>query len=42
MDMARIYYEDPRTNSSPQIPCHADINEMVERAIIRFFHETTE
>jgi len=30
-------YENPRTNTSTQIPRHADINELVSKAIIKFF-----
>lgn len=30
-------YENPRTNTSTQIPHHADINELVAKAIIKFF-----
>jgi predicted RNA binding protein YcfA (HicA-like mRNA interferase family) len=30
-------YENPRTNMSTQVPRHADINELVAKAIIKFF-----
>jgi predicted RNA binding protein YcfA (HicA-like mRNA interferase family) len=30
-------YENPRTNVSTQIPRHADINELVAKAIIKTF-----
>jgi predicted RNA binding protein YcfA (HicA-like mRNA interferase family) len=30
-------YENPRTNTSTQIPRHAEINELVARAMIKFF-----
>jgi predicted RNA binding protein YcfA (HicA-like mRNA interferase family) len=30
-------YENPRTNTSTQIPRHADVNELVAKAIIKFF-----
>jgi predicted RNA binding protein YcfA (HicA-like mRNA interferase family) len=30
-------YENPRTNSSTQIPRHNDVNELVAKAIIKFF-----
>jgi predicted RNA binding protein YcfA (HicA-like mRNA interferase family) len=30
-------YENPRTNTSTQVPRHTDINELVARAIITFF-----
>jgi predicted RNA binding protein YcfA (HicA-like mRNA interferase family) len=30
-------YENPRTNTSTQVPHHADINELVAKAIIKFF-----
>jgi predicted RNA binding protein YcfA (HicA-like mRNA interferase family) len=30
-------YENPRTNTSTQVPRHADINELVAKAIIKFF-----
>jgi hypothetical protein len=30
-------YENPRTNVSAQVPRHADINEAVAKAIIKFF-----
>jgi predicted RNA binding protein YcfA (HicA-like mRNA interferase family) len=32
-------YENQRTNTSTQIPRHADINESVAKAIIKFFPE---
>jgi len=30
-------YENPQTNTSTQVPRHADINELVAKAIIKFF-----
>ena len=30
-------YENPRTNSSTQIPRHTNVNEIVAKAIIKFF-----
>jgi predicted RNA binding protein YcfA (HicA-like mRNA interferase family) len=30
-------YENPQTNRSTQVPRHADINELVAKAIIKFF-----
>jgi predicted RNA binding protein YcfA (HicA-like mRNA interferase family) len=30
-------YENPQTNTSTQVPRHADINEQVAKAIIKFF-----
>jgi predicted RNA binding protein YcfA (HicA-like mRNA interferase family) len=30
-------YENPRTNASTQVPRHADVNEMVAKAIIKTF-----
>ena len=30
-------YENPRANISTQVPRHADINERVAKAIIKFF-----
>ena len=30
-------YENPLTNTSTQVPRHADINELVAKAIIKFF-----
>jgi len=30
-------YENPRTNTSTQVPRHPDINELVVKAIIKFF-----
>ncbi|GHU90869.1 hypothetical protein FACS189476_11270 [Spirochaetia bacterium] len=30
-------YENPRTNVSTQVPRHSDINELVAKAIIKFF-----
>jgi len=30
-------YENPRTNTSTQVPRHTDINELVAKAIIKFF-----
>jgi predicted RNA binding protein YcfA (HicA-like mRNA interferase family) len=30
-------YENPRTNTSTQIPRHTEINELVAKAIIKFF-----
>jgi predicted RNA binding protein YcfA (HicA-like mRNA interferase family) len=30
-------YENQRTNTSTQVPRHTDINELVARAIIKFF-----
>ena len=30
-------YENPRTNTSTQVPRHADVNELVAKAIIKFF-----
>jgi len=30
-------YENPRTNTSTQVPRHSDVNELVARAIIKFF-----
>jgi predicted RNA binding protein YcfA (HicA-like mRNA interferase family) len=32
-------YENPRTNKSTQIPRHSDINELVAKAIIKFFKD---
>jgi len=31
-------YENPRTNTSTQIPRHSNINEFVAKAIIKFFN----
>jgi len=31
-------YENPRTNTSTQIPRHSNINEIVAKAIIKFFN----
>jgi len=31
-------YENPKTNTSTQIPRHSDINEIVAKAIIKFFN----
>jgi predicted RNA binding protein YcfA (HicA-like mRNA interferase family) len=33
-------YENRRTNTSTQVPRHADINELVAKAIIKFFSNT--
>ncbi|MDR0637392.1 MAG: type II toxin-antitoxin system HicA family toxin [Spirochaetaceae bacterium] len=30
-------YENPRTNTSTQVPRHPNINELVAKAIIKFF-----
>jgi len=30
-------YENPGTNTSTQVPRHSDINELVAKAIIKFF-----
>jgi predicted RNA binding protein YcfA (HicA-like mRNA interferase family) len=30
-------YENPRTNTSTQVPRHTDINELVARYVIKFF-----
>jgi predicted RNA binding protein YcfA (HicA-like mRNA interferase family) len=30
-------YENPRANISTQVPRHSDINELVAKAIIKFF-----
>jgi predicted RNA binding protein YcfA (HicA-like mRNA interferase family) len=30
-------YENPQTNISTQVPRHTDINELVAKAIIKFF-----
>ena len=30
-------YENPRTNTSTQVPRHADVNELVAKAIIKYF-----
>jgi len=30
-------YENPRTNTSTQVPRHTNINEIVAKAIIKFF-----
>jgi predicted RNA binding protein YcfA (HicA-like mRNA interferase family) len=30
-------YENPRTNTSTQVPRHANINEIVAKSIIKFF-----
>lgn len=30
-------YENPRTNTSTQVPRHTEINELVVKAIIKFF-----
>jgi predicted RNA binding protein YcfA (HicA-like mRNA interferase family) len=30
-------YENPRTNTSTQVPRHANINELVAKTIIKFF-----
>jgi len=30
-------YENPITNTSTQVPRHSDINELVAKAIIKFF-----
>jgi len=30
-------YENPKANTSTQVPRHADINECVAKAIIKFF-----
>jgi len=32
-------YENPHTNTSTQVPRHAEINEYVAKAIIKFFPE---
>ena len=31
-------YENPRTNTSTQVPRHSDVNELVAKAIIKFFN----
>ncbi|MCL2197167.1 MAG: addiction module toxin, HicA family [Treponema sp.] len=31
-------YENPRTNSSTQVPRHSDVNEHVAKVIIKFFN----
>ncbi|MDR2965830.1 MAG: type II toxin-antitoxin system HicA family toxin [Treponema sp.] len=30
-------YENPKTNTSTQVPRHSNINELVAKAIIKFF-----
>jgi len=30
-------YENPRTNTSTQVPRHAEVNELVAKAIVKFF-----
>ena len=35
----RDIYENPRTNTSTQVPRHSDVNELVARAIIKFFSQ---
>jgi predicted RNA binding protein YcfA (HicA-like mRNA interferase family) len=32
-------YENPWTNTSTQVPRHANINELVAKAIIKFFQK---
>jgi hypothetical protein len=32
-------YENPRTNTSTQVPRHNEINELVAKAIIKFFKD---
>jgi len=31
-------YENPRTNTSTQVPRHSDVNELVAKTIIKFFN----
>jgi len=30
-------YENPRTNTSTQVPRHSDVNDLVAKAILKFF-----
>jgi len=32
-------YENPRTNTSTQVPRHSDVNELVAKATLKFFSQ---